>query len=132
MSLDRILGTWTTSMKHVQLSDPITGRQVFERVLDGAFVMQRASADLPDVPHGIALFEDTAVHYFDSRGVTRLFDLELTEDSWSMIRRDPDFWQRSTTRFVGSDVMEAVGENSHDGGVTWEHDFTMRYTRLES
>ncbi|MCW2543296.1 MAG: hypothetical protein JWM40_848 [Frankiales bacterium] len=130
MSLDRLLGTWDTSMQHVQLPDPITGRQVFERVLGGAFVMQRAAGDNPDIPQAIALFEDTAVHYFDSRGVTRLFDLEVTDSSWSMIRRDPDFWQRSTTRFVGSDLMEAVGENSHDGGVTWEHDFTMSYTRI--
>jgi hypothetical protein len=130
MSLDRLLGTWESSMQHVAIPEPIVGRQLFERVLDGAFVMLRWTSDHPDVPDAIALLEEGKYHYFDVRGLTRLFDLEVDDSGWSMIRRDSDFWQRSTVRFVGSDAMEGAGENSHDEGKTWEHDYSISFTRL--
>jgi hypothetical protein len=71
------------------------------------------------------------MHYFDVRGVTRVFDLEITDDGWAMVRLDPEFAQRYTTRFVGPDAMESEGEFSADGGTTWEHDFSMSYARVE-
>lgn len=75
-------------------------------------------------------YEDSTYHYFDVRGVTRVFDLAMGESSWNMIRRDADFWQRSSTTFSGSDTMEGTGENSYDGGVTWQYDFSITYTRV--
>lgn len=130
MSLDRLLGTWTFTMRHVAVAEPVVGEQRYERVLDGAFVMMRSSNPHPDFPDAIALLDLTTYSYFDVRGFTRTFELTLDDDAWSIVRRDPDFWQRSTTTFRGPDVMEGRGENSHDGGVTWEHDFDMSYVRV--
>lgn len=129
MSLDRVLGTWDVTMHHVQVTEPVTGRQHYERVLDGAFVMLRWTQDHPDFPDAIALVDESSFHHFDVRGMARVFDLEVDEEGWSMIRRDPDFWQRSRTRFVDAETMEGIGENSHDGGQTWEPDFTLSYRR---
>jgi hypothetical protein len=39
-ALDRLLGTWEFTMHHSAISEPATGRQRYERVLDGAFVLQ--------------------------------------------------------------------------------------------
>jgi hypothetical protein len=128
--LERLLGTWTTSMQHVQMPLPVTGLQEFTRVLDGAFVMVRASADHPDFPDGLSLLGGQHMHYFDVRGVTRVFDLEVTDAGWSTIRCDDDFWQRAAILFVGDDAMQGSGENSHDEGATWEHDYTISYARV--
>jgi hypothetical protein len=35
MSLDRLLGAWDFTMHHSAMAEPVTGRQRYERVLDG-------------------------------------------------------------------------------------------------
>ena len=129
MSLDHLLGTWDVTMRHVAMPDPVLGRQTYERVLDGAFVMLRATYDHPDVPDGLVLLSEDEYHYFDVRGVTRVFELETSDSGGTMVRRDADFWQRASWSVVGPDELEGTGENSHDQGTTWEPDFTMTYTR---
>ena len=130
-ALDRLVGTWEYTMHHSAMSEPVTGRQRYERVLDGAFVLQRWTYDHPDFPDAIALLSDDRYHYFDVRGITRVFELEVDDAGWSMVRLDVDFSQRYTARFRGPDVMESTGEMSHDNGVTWQPDFTITYQRVE-
>ena len=85
----------------------------------------------PDFPDAIALLDDRTYHYFDVRGVTRVFELTIDDSGWAMIRRDKDVWQRSAGRFRGTDAIDGTGENSFDAGVTWQHDFSMSYARIE-
>ena len=129
-ALDRLLGTWDITMHHSAMSEPVTGRQRYERVLDGAFVLLHWTYDHPDFPDAMALLSDDRVHYFDVRGIIRISDFTIDDAGWSMIRLDPEFSQRSTTRFQGPDVMESTGEKSDDTGTTWQHDFTMTYRRV--
>jgi hypothetical protein len=129
-ALDRLLGSWEFTMHHSAMSEPVTGRQRYERVLDGAFVLQHWTYDHPDFPDAIALLSDDRYHYFDVRGITRVFDFEIDDRGWSMVRLDEDFSQRQTARFRGLDVMDSTGEKSDDQGVTWQHDFTMTYQRV--
>lgn len=129
MSLDRVLGTWKFSMQHVAMAEPVAGEHRYERVLEGAFILLHSTYEHPEFPDAIALLDENECHYFDVRGVTRTFDLEVDDSGWSMIRRDLDFWQRSTTRFLGPDAMEGTGENSLDDGATWQHDYSISYTR---
>jgi hypothetical protein len=130
-ALDRLLGTWEFTTHHSAVPEPVTGRQRYERVLDGAFVLQHWAYDHPDFPDAITLMSDDRYHYFDVRGITRVFELEVDEAGWSMIRLDKDFSQRSTASFRGPDAMESTGEVSHDNGATWQPDFTMTYRRVE-
>jgi hypothetical protein len=127
MSLDRLLGSWTFEMDHVQAH--VRGSASYERVLDGAFVLMRWTYDHPDFPDAMGFLDDAGYHSFDVRGVARRFDLEVDHEGWSTVRRDSDFWQRATTRFVGTDAMEGSGENSFDEGATWQHDFSVTYER---
>jgi hypothetical protein len=59
MALDQLLGTWRVEMRHVALPEPVAGRQVFERVLGGVFVMQHTSYEHPDFPDAIAVLSLT-------------------------------------------------------------------------
>jgi hypothetical protein len=131
MSLDRLLGTWDFTMHHSGMAEPVTGRQRFERVLDGAYVLLNWTYDHPDFPDAMALLSPESMYYFDVRGITRLFDLQIDQTGWSMVRLDPEFSQRTTARFGGPDAMDTNGECSSDGGATWQHDFTMRSTRVD-
>ena len=130
MSLDRLLGTWDLTMRHVAVPDPVAGQQRYERVLAGAFVRLDWTYEHPDFPDAIALLDDRTFHYFDVRGVTRRFDLEVDDTGWTMMRRDGDFWQRASATFLGADAMEGVGENSHDRGASWQHDYAVSYVRV--
>ena len=129
-AVDRLLGAWEFTMHHAAMSGPITGRQQYERVLDGAFVLLHWTYDHPDFPDAMALLSDDRYHYFDVRGITRVFDLKVDDAGWSMVRLDDDFSQRSTARFRGPDAMDGAGEISSDAGVTWQPDFTITYQRV--
>jgi hypothetical protein len=129
-ALDRLLGTWEVTMHHSDMSEPVTGRQRYERVLDGAFVLQHWTYDHPDFPDAMALLSEHQYHYFDVRGITRVFDFEVDDAGWSMIHLDEDLSQRQTARFHGQDAIDSTGERSYDAGVTWQPDFTMTYQRV--
>ncbi len=129
-ALDRLRETWEFTMHHSAMSEPVTGRQRYERVLDGAFVLQHWTYDRPDFPDAMALLSEDRYHYFDVREIARVFDLEVDDGGWSMVRLDEDFSQRSTARFRGPDAMDGTGEASHDLGVTWQPDFTITYQRV--
>lgn len=128
--LDRLLGDWEFTMDHSAMAEPITGQQRYEHVLEGAFVLHQWNYDHPDFPNAMAVLSNNRYHYFDVRGITRIFDVEVDDDGWSMIRLDPDFSQRYRARFVSSDVIETTGDASYDNGVTWQHDFTMTCNRV--
>ena len=118
-------------MHHSDMSEPVTGRQRYERVLEGAFVLQHWTCDHPDFPDAMALISEDRYHHFDVCGITRVSKLEVDDAGWSIIRLDEDFSQRSTARFRGPDAMEPTGEVSYGKGVSWQPDFTMTYQRVE-
>lgn len=130
MSLDRLVGTWRFTMQHVAVPEPVLGEQRYQRVLDGAFLRLDWHYARPDFPDALVLLDETSYHYFDVRGVIRVFDLHVDDEGLSLSRRHTDHGQRSALRFVGVDAMEGTGELSHDGGATWQHDFTLACTRV--
>ena len=127
--LERLLGTWDLAMRHVAVDLPVLGRQVWTPVLDDRFVHLDWTYAHPDFPDALAVLDGTVMHYFDVRGVVRVFSMTVDDAGWTTARRDDDFWQRSRARFDGPDAMSGVGENSHDQGRTWEHDYDIRWTR---
>jgi hypothetical protein len=128
-ALDRLVGSWEFTMQHTAMSEPITGRQRYEWVLGGAFLLQHWTYDHPDFPDAMSLLSQEHHHYFDVRGIVRIFDLDLSDEGWSMVHPDDDFAQRFTARFSGPDVIEGSGDVSRDGGTTWQPDFTITCRR---
>jgi hypothetical protein len=90
----------------------------------------------PEFPNGIQIIgrddaaHDFTAHYFDSRGVARIYTMSLSDGVWRLWRDDPDFSQRFTGTFSDqNDTITGRWENSSDG-TTWEHDFTLTYRRV--
>jgi hypothetical protein len=130
MSLDRLLGTWDLTMRHSAMTDPVAGRQRYQRVLDDAYLYLTWTYDHPDFPDALAMLSPEEMHYFDVRGITRVFDVRLDDSGYEMVHLDPEFSQRFTARFEGPDLIETTGEYSDDRGATWQHDFTMSSLRV--
>ena len=74
--------------------------------------------------------ERCSQHYYDSRGVARVYGMSLSDRVWKIWRSDPDFSQRFTGQVSedGATIL-ATWEKSEDGE-NWQHDFDLTYTKV--
>jgi hypothetical protein len=129
MPLDQLLGTWDLTMDHDSVDASVSGCQIYERVLDGAYVRLDWTYEHPDFPNALALLSEDAMHYFDVRGITRVFEVDWDDSGWTMVHLDPVFSQRFTSRVEGPELVITEGEYSEDEGATWLHDFRLTLRR---
>jgi hypothetical protein len=127
VSLDALVGEWRTE---VNFPNGVSGSgtTTFERVLGGAYLLQRATADADGPPEGLMVIGpgeqgELTQHYFDSRGVTRRYAVALEGDTLT-IQRDE---QRYIGRFEDDDTIRGAWEWFRDGA--WQHDFELDYRR---
>lgn len=138
-----LVGEWAMKPRFDHLP-PVEGHAqvIFEWMPGEQFLVQRWSVPLPEAPDGIAVIgPDPAEeggylqHYFDTRGVARIYKMTLAGNVWTLRRDEPDFSPlHFRQRFTGtiSDEGNSIAgawEICHDG-TTWEHDFELSYTRL--
>lgn len=111
------------------------------------FLIVRAQNDHLDFPDSISIIGETdglQMHYFDSRGVHRIYELRVTDDGWELARevpktrapepgRDaPAFSQRLTATFEDDDnTMAGRWKLSHDNE-TWQDDLQITYRRAQT
>jgi len=138
-ALDAFVGEWTV---RVHLADAPAGRTVFEWALGGQYLLQRSNTPQPDIPDSFVVMargaEDGGYvqHYFDSRGVVRIYRMELHGRRWTLLRSEADFsplafWQRFRAEFsADGGLIEGQWETSHDSGAHWDVDFGLTYTRV--
>jgi hypothetical protein len=134
----RLVGVWTTEATHPAVPGTIvTGTADVEWLEGERFLVFRAHNDHPDFPDSISILGDTdglEWHYFDSRGVHRIYELGVTDDAWVISRdaagRDAQaFSQRLTVTFEDGDgVMEGRSKISFDDE-TWQDDLQITYRR---
>jgi hypothetical protein len=137
-ALDVFVGEW---IEQVEVPGAPPGRSIFEWDLKGSFLVQRALSPLPEYPDGLMITsvepDGYLQHYFDSRGVVRLYRMTLENGTWTLLRTEPDFTPLEfSQRFVGvispdGQRIEGRWETSHDHGQSWEIDFPLSYARLQ-
>ena len=140
--LEAFIGEWAMEASFPAAAAGVAGRAVFEWILDRQFVMERAEVpEVPEAPGSIAVvgFDPGRgayrQHYFDSRGVARVYAMEFSDGVWTLGREFPDFTpldfsQRFTGRFSGHGRrIDGRWETSRDGS-NWEHDFDLTYTKV--
>jgi len=128
------VGEWVGEVRGLQ------ARSRFEWVLDGQFLLQRTAAPVPEAPDSLTIVSigpETGrytQHYYDSRGVARLYAMTLADGVWTLARESPDFspldfQQRFTGIFSedGNTIGGAWEKRRNDDG--WEHDFGLTYRR---
>lgn len=135
-ALEVFLGDWRQTVSEASfLDDPaatISGGATFE-FLDDAFVVLRSRME-GGPPHSVSVIGRNesepgySVLYYDERGVSRVYAMTFEAGEWTLLREDPDFYQRFVGR-VSDRRIEGSWQQSHDRGATWEHDFTLVYER---
>jgi hypothetical protein len=111
------------------------GRTTFQWLDGRYFLTQRFVNEHPAFPSGIAIIgpggerDMLAQHYYDSRGVNRVYRMSLDSREWKLWREAPGFWQRCTG-VISEDGTTITGawEASADGR-EWKHDFDLAYIR---
>ena|SRR5689334_4459841 len=139
--LNLLAGEWEVEYSSMSFHpDPSAvghGRSSFEWLEGGAFLVEHSEAEDPDAPKGILVIgpDDAAgtfcmLHY-DSRGVSRVYQMTLSNTTWKIWRDFPGFSQRFTgTISEDGRRIRASWEKSEDGS-HWEHDFDLTYTKVE-
>jgi hypothetical protein len=115
-------------------------RSRFDWALDGRFLLQRTEVPVLGAPDSLTIIStdpDTGTytqHYYDSRGVVRLYAMTFAGGVWTLMRESPDFSpldfrQRFTGTFSpdGNTITGAWEKSFNDAG--WEHDFDLIYRR---
>jgi hypothetical protein len=141
--LDALSGRWdmeaTFGAGYFGAGSPaITGRggqTTFEWLEGRFFLTQRFINEHPAAPSGIAIIgpgadpETFTQHYYDSRGVARIYQMTLDGRTWKLRREAPGFWQRYTGQIsADGNTITGAWEGSADGQ-TWTHDFGLTYVK---
>jgi hypothetical protein len=136
--LQFLAGAWDMELSEASfLPDAdarVHGSVTFEWIEQGAaLVMHMGDAAAPTATWIIGRDDSEPgyhVLYADDRGVSRVYRMRLTDSTWRIWRDTPEFSQRFDAE-VSAGLAEINGswQKSVDGGVTWEHDFKVRYSR---
>jgi hypothetical protein len=142
-ALEPLVGEWRMTASFAAMPPVDTGAQVSFSWMPGErFLIQRWEVPVPEAPDGIAIIGadperagNYLQHYFDTRGVARVYKMRFGDGVWKLWRDDPDFSpldfrQRFTGTFsADGTTITGAWEICHDG-TTWEHDFDLTYTRV--
>jgi hypothetical protein len=149
--LDRLVGTWTTEATHPALPGVVVhGTAAIEWLEGERFLIHRARTDHPDFPDSISVIgvmdrdrvesssekrtpaaseAGLSMHYFDSRGVFRVYEVSIDATTWRWWRDAPGFSQRFTGTFAeGGDTIGGTSQVSRDN-VQWDDDLQITYRR---
>ena len=112
----------------------------------GEFIVFRSAGEPADVPDSVSIIggapggDPQPMHYFDSRGVKRLFLTTLEGSTWKVWRAPGEDWNGPdgpgfNQRFIGEissdgNTIEGRWERGMGGaGDEWELDFPLTYVR---
>lgn len=132
-----LVGEWATEVVFPGHDGPIAGRTTFERLEGGGYLIQRATMEDPRFPRGVMVIGPAAgggrivQHYFDSRGVARVYEISLEDGVLRLWRDDPaDFSQRYTGALSAAGATIRGAWEICEDGETWAHDFDLTYTKI--
>jgi hypothetical protein len=141
-ALAPFVGEWSMVPEFKGMPPADAGARVsFEWLSGRSFLVERWEVPVPEAPDGIAIIGADPEreggylqHYFDSRGVARVYKMSFDDGVWRLWRDEPDFSpldfrQRYTGSFSDDGrTITGAWEICHDGE-TWEHDFDLTYRK---
>ncbi|HKP88561.1 MAG TPA: hypothetical protein VJT75_01180 [Thermoleophilaceae bacterium] len=114
---------------------PGAARTSFEWLEGRTWLIQRWTVEVPEAPDGIAIIgagDDGRLrqHYFDSRGVHRVYEMQLDGTTWTLERDAPDpFPQRFRGTFGDGGSTISGRWEKREEGADWDTDFDLTYRR---
>lgn len=137
--LHDFVGEWELAVDLPGAGD-VRGQVVFEQM--GEILVQQTRLPSPDAPGSCCIIltkpdGDYVQHYFDARGVARIYAMTFDGRRWVLQRSEPDFspldfHQRFIARFSDDrSTIDGEWQTSADGR-EWSRDFGTTYTRTRS
>jgi hypothetical protein len=140
--LEALVGEWSMMAVFKDMPPADIGARVsFEWAPGKQFLIERWEVPVPEAPDGIAIIGADPEreggylqHYFDSRGIARVYKMTLADGVWKLWRDEPDFSPLEfSQRFTGTfsddgKTISGTWEICNDGK-TWEKDFDLTYTK---
>jgi hypothetical protein len=131
-ALEALVGTWRIEIPQFPGA---FGTVTIGWLEGGAYLRIHAEAPEPAPTSTMIVGRDESgevytVPYYDSRGVSRVYQMTFADRVWRIWREAPGFWQRfAGTLTDDGATIAAAWEKSRDGA-SWELDFDMVYTRI--
>ena len=137
-NLEIFVGKWDIELSNADfLPDKNAKAHIsasFEWVEDGAYLLAcQGPRKAPQARWLVGRDDATGqykVLYFDSRGVSRVYEMSLKNKVWKMWRDAPDLPQLFRGVFKNRDTIIAEWKTAKDGK-RLKHDFDMKYTRIK-
>ena len=134
--LQPLVGEWAVEATVPGQDGTAAGRTTWDWLERGGYLIQRTVMENPVFPACVMVIGPDAAgerlvqHYFDSRGVARIYDVSLVDGILRLWRDGPDFAQRYSGR-LSDDGAEITGawERCDDDG-NWVHDFDLTQRRI--
>lgn len=149
--LDRLVGRWSSESTHPSLPDVVVPGTLTAEWLEGRrFLILRTRNEHPDFPDAISIigFSDKdragelpaavteqptelSMHYFDSRGVCRVYGALIDADTWRLWRHAPELSQTFVGEFADDgDTVLGLWRMCRDGA-NWSDDLRVVYRRQQ-
>jgi hypothetical protein len=129
----RLVGAWTTEATHPAFPGTNVSGGADVQWLEGEhFLIFRSHNNHPDFPDSISIIGETdglRWHYFDSRGVHRIYEMRVTDDGWEIARDAPKFSQRLAVTFEDNGNTMAGRSKLSTDDKTWQDDLQITYRR---
>jgi hypothetical protein len=132
--LNALVGAWAIEATHPMVPDTVVqGTADFDWLEGERFLLQRSRTDHADFPDSLIVFgsneDGLSMHYFDSRGVHRVYQVSLSGDEWRMWRHSPGFSQTFEGRFsADGNTIAGLWKLSRDD-TTWDDDLAITFRR---
>ncbi|HET9488110.1 MAG TPA: hypothetical protein VFO54_11765 [Chryseosolibacter sp.] len=136
-----LVGNWRMKIYNASFlaspSEEIMGKVFVEWFEDETFITMRSEAVENGPPGSVAVLnlDDTngqgAMLYYDSRGVSRIYNMSFADNIWKLWRDAPapGFNQKfeGVVSNNGNTIIAAWYAMEND---TWRHDFSVQYEKL--
>ena len=125
-ALAALVGEWSTKATHPMLPGTVVqGTATFEWLEGEQFLVNRSRNEHELFPDSVSIVgnsEGLHMHYFDSRGVHRIYDVGIDAGVWKFWRDHPGFSQRFTGTFEDDGrTIRGLSQLCEDGSA-WHDD----------
>lgn len=140
--LAAFIGEWEIEAKLPGIpADAPKGHVSFEWMPGEQYLVERWEVPVPEAPDGLAVIAwhphrgTYLQHYFDSRGVARIYEMSFDGRVWKLLREQEDFSEipfRQRYEGTFSDdgrTIDGAWEIAEEGE-DWRKDFDLIYTRV--
>ena len=135
-ALNGLIGEWEVEINHENYGS-VRGRQSFGPLYGGPLLEVRSTVDNPVFPDSLSVIcpaDDDggfAMHYFDSRGVRRVYEMSLEDGVWRLFRESRDPFPQRFTGTIADDGRTIDGAWERQDNGSWVLDFEMTYRRAD-